>query len=176
MTIKKAQQIIQQATAALIPYARNSRTHSDQQVSQIAASIREFGFTSPVLVDDDNGIVAGHGRVMAAQQIGLTEVPTINVGWLTEAQRRAYVIADNQISLNAGWDMSILVREVEDLNLEDFDLNLLGFDTANLDALLNTGKPDDKVKQTSTKEINTDDYKMQHRCPRCQFEYNDEKA
>lgn len=136
MTLQKAQQIIQQATTALLPYARNSRTHSEQQIAQIAASIREFWFTNPVLVDDDNGIVAGHGRVLAAQQIGMAEVPTINVGWLTEAQRRAYVIADNQLALNAGWDESVLAQEVAWLNEQNFSTELLGFDADFLDGLL----------------------------------------
>lgn len=136
MTLQKAQQIIQQATTALLPYARNSRTHSEQQIAQIAASIREFGFTNPVLVDNDNGIVAGHGRVMAAQQLGMAEVPTINVGWLSEAQRRAYVIADNQLALNAGWDESVLAQEVAWLNEQNFSTELLGFDADFLDGLL----------------------------------------
>ena len=106
MTLQVAKKIVQQRTDALLPYARNSRTHSEEQVYQIAQSIREFGFTNPVLVDADNNIVAGHGRVMAAKQLVLQYVPTINVGWMTEQQRRAYVIADNQLALNAGWDDS----------------------------------------------------------------------
>jgi len=136
MTLNKAQQIIQQATSALVPYARNSRTHSEQQIAQIAASINEFGFTNPVLVDDNNGIVAGHGRVLGAQKLGMADVPTINVGWLTEAQRRAYVIADNQLALNAGWDESVLAQEVAWLNDQNFSTDLLGFDADFLDGLL----------------------------------------
>ena len=131
-----AKQIILQSVEALIPYARNSRTHSDEQVAQIAASIREFGFTNPVLVDDEGGIVAGHGRVMAARQIGMTAVPTINVGWLSEQQRRAYVIADNQLAMNAGWDESMLSAELADLKDIGFDMGLLGFDTEALSELL----------------------------------------
>jgi len=119
-----------------VPYARNSRTHSEQQIAQIAASIKEFGFTNPVLVDDNNGIVAGHGRVLGAQKLGMAEVPTINVGWLTEAQRRAYVIADNQLALNAGWDESVLAQEVAWLNDQNFSTDLLGFDADFLDGLL----------------------------------------
>ena len=92
------------ALDALIPYARNSRTHNDAQVAQIAASIKEFGFTNPVLVDVDGGIIAGHGRVLAARKLGLSEVPCIRLGHLTETQQRAYVIADNKLALNAGWD------------------------------------------------------------------------
>ena len=120
MTLQVARTIVQQRTDVLLPYARNSRTHSDAQVAQIAASIREFGFTNPVLVDGDNGIVAGHGRVMAAKQLGLAEVPTISVGWLTEGQRRAYVIADNQLALTAGWDEAVLAQEVAWLQGENF--------------------------------------------------------
>lgn len=130
-----ARQIILQPVEALIPYARNSRTHSDEQVAQIAASIREFGFTNPVLVDDDGGIVAGHGRVMAARQIGMTAVPTINVGWLSEQQRRAYVIADNKLALNAGWDDEMLGLELSELGDAGFDLELIGFTQEEIDAL-----------------------------------------
>lgn len=136
MSLQVASQIVQQRTDVLLPYARNSRTHSEEQVSQIAASIREFGFTNPVLVDADNGIVAGHGRVMAAKQLGLAEVPTINVGWMTEAQRRAYVIADNQLALNAGWDEAVLAQEATWLQEQKFDTNLLGFDADFLEGLL----------------------------------------
>ena len=131
-----AKQIILQPVEALIPYARNSRTHSDEQVAQIAASIREFGFTNPVLVDDAGGIVAGHGRVMAARQIGMTAVPTINVGWLSEQQRRAYIIADNKLALNAGWDEDILRLELGELQVDGFDLELLGFTGDELQALM----------------------------------------
>lgn len=131
-----AKQIILQPVEALIPYARNSRTHSDEQVAQIAASIREFGFTSPVLVDDEGGIVAGHCRVMAARQIGMTALPTINVGWLSERQRRAYVIADNQLAMNAGWDSMALSAELSDLQDIGFDMGLLGFDAEALAGLL----------------------------------------
>lgn len=114
-------------TDELIPYARNSRTHSAEQVAQIAASIREFGFTNPVLVDEDRGIIAGHGRVMAAQRLQLAEVPTITLAGLTEMQRRAYVIADNRLALNAGWDNEMLALELADLKEAGFDLELTGF-------------------------------------------------
>ena len=136
MTLHVAKKIVQQRTDALLPYARNSRTHSEEQVYQIAQSIREFGFTNPVLVDADNNIVAGHGRVLAAKQLGLQDVPTINVGWMTEQQRRAYVIADNQLALNAGWDDSVLAQEVAWLQEQNFNTSLLGFDTDFLDGLL----------------------------------------
>jgi DNA modification methylase len=124
------------SVADLIPYAANSRTHSDAQVAQIAASIKEFGWTNPILIDDDNTIIAGHGRLLAARKLGLEEVPAIILDHLTKAQQRALVIADNQLALNAGWDMDMLKAEIEDLSLEDFNLDLLGFDEKFLDGLL----------------------------------------
>lgn len=118
--------------ASLIPYARNSRTHSDAQVAKIAASIREFGFLNPIIVDGDSGIIAGHGRLMAAHKLGLDEVPTVQAAHLTEAQKRAYVIADNRLALDAGWDIDMLKVELADLDGMDFDLSLTGFDTDEL--------------------------------------------
>lgn len=121
---------------ALIPYARNSRTHSDAQVAQIAASIREFGFTNPVLVDEANGIIAGHGRVLAARKLKMADVPAIRLSHLTEAQKRAYVIADNKLALNAGWDIELLRLEINDLRGLEFDVALTGFSTEEIDALM----------------------------------------
>ena len=129
-------QIEQIGIATLIPFAKNSRTHSDAQVAQIAASIREFGFTNPVLIDEANGIIAGHGRVLAARKLKLTEVPCIRLAHLTEAQKRAYVIADNKLALNAGWDEAMLKLELADLKALDFDLDLTGFSADEIDALL----------------------------------------
>lgn len=120
----------------LIPYARNTRTHSDEQIAQIAASIKEFGFLNPVIVDGDNGIVAGHGRVMAARKLGIETVPTIDASHLTEAQKRAFIIADNKIALNAGWDSDLLAIEIADLQSVEFDLDLLGFSADELAGLL----------------------------------------
>jgi DNA modification methylase len=120
----------------LIPYARNPRTHSDAQVAQIAASIREFGWTNPVLVDGENGIIAGHGRVMAARKLGLDRVPAIELGHMSEAQKRAYVLADNQLALNAGWDEELLRFELADLSELGFDLGLTGFGEGELERLL----------------------------------------
>jgi ParB-like chromosome segregation protein Spo0J len=114
-------------TDKLIPYARNSRTHSPEQVAQIAASIKEFGFTNPILTDGENGIIAGHGRVMAAQKLGLESVPCIELAHLTSAQRKAYVIADNKLALNAGWDDELLRIELDELGELGFDLELTGF-------------------------------------------------
>jgi len=123
-------------TDSLIPYAMNTRTHSDAQVLQVASSIKEFGFTNPVLVDEENTIIAGHGRVMAAKKIGLRQVPTITLKGLSDAQRRAYIIADNRLALNAGWDEELLEAELKRLDSEDFNLELLGFDEKELDRYL----------------------------------------
>lgn len=117
-------------------YERNSRTHSASQVDRIAASMMEFGFTSPLLVDADDVLVAGHGRLAAAQKLGLEEVPVIVLGHLTAEQRRAYVIADNQLALQAGWDEELLAQELDMLQASDFDLDLLGFDGDELTKLL----------------------------------------
>ena len=121
---------------ALIPFAKNSRIHSGDQVAQIAASIKEFGFTNPVLIDNDGGIIAGHGRVMAARKLKLKEVPCIRLKHLTDAQKRAYVIADNKLALNAGWDDEMLKLELGDLKELNFDLSLTGFSTDEINALL----------------------------------------
>jgi len=125
----------------LLPYARNSRTHSDEQVAQIAASIKEFGFTNPVLIDSDNGIIAGHGRVKAAARLNYESVPCVRLGHLTPTARRAYVIADNRLALNAGWDTSMLSLELKDLKADEFDLDLLGFESGEVEALLNPEVP-----------------------------------
>ena len=120
----------------LVPYTRNPRTHSESQVAQIAASIAEFGFNNPILVDTKAGIIAGHGRLLAARKLQLTEVPVIVLDHLTEAQKRAYVIADNQLALNAGWDEALLTAELAALQQDDFDVNLIGFADEELARLL----------------------------------------
>lgn len=129
-------EILSKKVAELIPYASNSRTHSDEQVAQIAASIKEFGWTNPILIDGENGIIAGHGRLMAARKLGQTEVPVIELKDMTEAQKKAYVIADNKLALNAGWDNEILKIEIEALKEVGFDIDLLGFDEKELGLLL----------------------------------------
>ena len=128
-------QIKEVAVDKLIPYAKNSRTHSPEQVAQIAASIKEFGFRNPILVDGV-GIIAGHGRLLAAQKLGLDKVPTLDCSDMTESQKKAYIIADNKLAMNAGWDNAILTIELQDLEDEGFDLTLLGFDDKELNALL----------------------------------------
>ncbi len=123
-------------TADLIPYARNARTHSDSQVAQIAGSIQEFGFCNPVLIDGQNGIIAGHGRVMAASLLKLQTVPCIRLSHLTDAQKRAYILADNRIALSSGWDEAMLANELQDLHADDVDLGLTGFDPDELSRML----------------------------------------
>jgi ParB-like chromosome segregation protein Spo0J len=128
--------IVQKSVDKLIPYVNNSRTHSDEQIAQIASSIKEFGWTNPILVDGENGIIAGHGRLMAARKLGYKEVPTIELKDLTETQRKAYIIADNRLALNAGWDNEMLTIELNDLLADGFALDILGFDSKELNALL----------------------------------------
>lgn len=139
--------------SALIPFARNSRTHSDAQVAQIAASIREFGFTNPILIDGDKGIIAGHGRLQAARKLGLAEVPCIMLEGLTDAQKRAYVIADNKLALNAGWDMDLLSSEIEGLGEDGFDLSLLGFNEDELAKLLEPEVVDGLTDEDAVPEL-----------------------
>lgn len=158
-------------TADLIPYARNSRTHSDAQVAKIASSIREFGFINPVVTDGKNGIVAGHGRVLAASKLGLREVPCVEASHLTEAQKRAYVIADNRMALDAGWDIDLLKIELKDLDAEKFDLTLTGFEIGELTTLFD--EPNMAEPDSSAKEIDPDEYAMDHRCPKCGFEFDE---
>ncbi|HCX20911.1 MAG TPA: hypothetical protein DHN29_03290, partial [Cytophagales bacterium] len=120
----------------LIPYVNNSRTHSDDQTNQIAASIQEFGFTNPVLINKEHSVIAGHGRIQAANKLGIDKIPCIVLEGLTKAQEKAYVIADNQLALNAGWDLDTLKLELDHLKKVDFDIDLLGFDDGFIDDLL----------------------------------------
>lgn len=128
-------QIEYRKTADLIPYAKNARTHSEAQVAQIAASIKEFGFNNPVAIDADNMILCGHGRLLAAQKLNLEEVPTVCLSHLSETQKKAYILADNKMALNADWDNEMLKLELEELKLDDFDLSLTGFDEDELKEL-----------------------------------------
>jgi len=172
MSKKPLPEITMAKTTDLIPYARNSRTHSEEQVIQIASSIKEFGFTNPILTDGDGGIIAGHGRVMAAKKLGLDEVPTISLAHLTDAQRKAYVIADNKLALNAGWDEELLALELSELREMDFDLSLTGFDGEEIERALNPPEPDDSYPESSAQEIDADEFEMECKCPKCGFEFD----
>lgn len=144
------------AIEALIPYAANSRTHSEEQVSQIAASIKEFGWTNPILVDGENGIIAGHGRLSAARKLGIDKVPVIELSHLTEAQRKAYVIADNKLALNADWDNDLLRVEIEGLKHIDYNIDLLGFSKDELDTLFPEVLPEGKTDEDAVPEAPVD--------------------
>ena len=133
--------IEQRPIGQLIPYINNSRKHSDEQVAQIAASIKEFGWTNPILVDGDSGLIAGHGRLLAARKLGMAKVPVIELAHLSELQKKALIIADNKLALNSDWDNELLMIELQELDSEDFDLSVLGFDQDELDALLNPIEP-----------------------------------
>lgn len=153
MTIVKNQSslvIVYKSLNSLICYAKNTRIHSDEQVKQIIASIREYGWTNPVLIDEEGEIIAGHGRILAAEQSGIEQVPTITLCGLSELQKKAYRIADNKLPLNAGWDQELLTLELGDLLAENFDLSLTGFSSEEIDQMLNIdflpGSEDDQGK------------------------------
>lgn len=139
----------------LIGYEKNSRTHSDAQIAQLVASLREFGFTNPILIDGKNGIIAGHGRLKAAQELGYDSVPTIELSELTDEQRRAYVIADNKLALNAGWDNDLLAFELQDLQDAGFDLGLTGFSDSEIKALnFDNSEVEDDFKEPTDENRN----------------------
>jgi hypothetical protein len=166
-------------TADLVPYARNSRTHSETQINKIAASITEFGFLNPIITDGNNGIVAGHGRVMAAQKLGLDELPTIDAAHLSEAQRRAYVIADNRLALDAGWDDELLKIELKDLDSAGFDLTLTGFDLDELASLFDTASLDgaeDEPVENYSRKIEAPIYEITGEKPAVSALYDEDKA
>ncbi|EQU65068.1 phage protein [Escherichia coli HVH 212 (3-9305343)] len=133
----------------LLRYAKNSRTHSDEQVEQLVNSIREFGFTNPVLIDEKNELIAGHGRLAAAEILEMDKVPAIRLSNLSEKQKKAYRIADNKLALNAGWDMQLLAEEVKELMDDDFDIDLLGFNDAELDEMLSDEQPEEEDDNSS---------------------------
>ncbi len=133
----------------LIPYARNARTHSNEQIAQLAASIKEFGFNTPIATDADNMVLCGHGRLLAARKVGMETVPTVCLSHLSETQKKAYILADNRLALNAGWDDELLKLEIVDLSDTDFALETLGFDDMELDAILN---PEEGAPAEDSKE------------------------
>lgn len=160
----------QSAVSTLIPYANNARTHDESQIKQIASSIKAFGFNNPVLIDEENSIIAGHGRVKAAELLGLNEIPTIKLSHLSDAQRKAYILADNRMSLDAGWDVELLNLELTGLDELDFDLSLTGFNNEELLVHL------DKVNFDPTSEDNQgnlDELEPKYiSCPHCGKEFD----
>lgn len=162
-----ADQIAHRHIDDLIPYARNSRVHSEQQISQIAASIKEWGWTIPVLIDENNGIIAGHGRILAARKLGIETVPVITAEGWSESKKRAYVIADNKLALNADWDNELLANEIADLKLENYDTDLLGFSNDELQAVMaDEGKElDIDEEEIYTKKVDTPCYEPSENKP-----------
>jgi ParB-like chromosome segregation protein Spo0J len=165
MESKSSQRIEQIDIKKLIPYARNSRTHSDIQISQIAASIKEFGFTNPVLISDTYDIIAGHGRVLAAKKLGWDTVPCIRLDHLSDTQRKAYVIADNSIALNSDWNFDMLSVEIDELNDYKFDVSLLAFSNEQLSELIGSAEELPEPKE----ELKAD--KKSTICPKCNWEF-----
>lgn len=161
-------EIVYKKVENLIPYINNSRTHSEEQVNQICASINEFGFTNPILIDEKDNIIAGHGRLLASKKLKMEKVPCIILSGLTEAQKKAYVIADNKMALNAGWDEELLKLELENLKELDFDLNLTGFDVDELDYILNDYNLDINDNEfLQDTEITKEKEKKKIICPKC---------
>ena len=163
-------QIQQKPIKDLIPYINNSRTHSDEQVAQIAASIKEFGWTNPILVDGINGIIAGHGRLAAARKLGMDNVPVIELAHLSENQKKALIIADNKLALNSGWDSNLLSLELQQLDTNGFNLEVLGFNAEELSAFMNdvnfdaaTEDDQGKLDELEPKWVN---------CPHCGKEFD----
>ena len=140
----------------LIPYARNARTHSPEQVNKLASSIKEFGFLNPVVISNDGGVLAGHGRIMAAKKLGLKQVPCVVESHLTESQKKAYILADNRLALDAGWDEEMLKVELEELDAADFDMGLLGFSSEELDKYFDMEPIDSDSGSEEEKEIEVD--------------------
>jgi ParB-like chromosome segregation protein Spo0J len=162
--------ITYQKCSDLKKYERNSRTHSEAQIGQIRKSIEEFGFTNPLLVDEDGQVIAGHGRLIAAELMGMHEVPCVQVTHMTPAQKRAYIIADNKLAMNAGWDEELLSLELGELKDQGVELGIIGFSANELDDIFGAK---DGALIVGSKELNEADYSdFEHRCPKCGFEFN----
>jgi len=159
-TTGESMQIEYKKPEELTAYSSNSRTHSDSQIQQIKDSINQFGFTNPVLISEDNQLIAGHGRVQAALALNMDSIPTITLEGLTKTQQRALVIADNQLALNADWDLDTLKLEIDDLKLNDFDIDLLGFDDTFLGSIYDSKSPPDGF-------LDIDESDLEHTCPKC---------
>ncbi len=162
-----ADKVERRKVSDLVPYARNSRTHSPEQVAQIASSIREWGWTMPILIDETGGIIAGHGRVMAAQKLGIEDVPCMTATGWSEAKRRAYVIADNKLALNAGWDNEALKIEMKELDALDFDLTLTGFGLDEMADLFDPPTPEAEqgLSENYSRKIEAPIYEITGDCP-----------
>lgn len=157
----------------LKPYERNARTHSFQQILEIAASIVEFGFTNPILIDPIGGIIAGHGRFEAARHLELKKVPVIILDGLSETQKRAYILADNKLALNAGWDLNLLKQEILALDEAEFDLKSVGFSDKELQEILISIEEKESTEKQGAKEYSEEEFsEFENKCPKCSFEFN----
>ena len=165
--------IEQRKTQELIPYVNNARTHSDEQIAQIAASIKEFGWTNPILLDGTNGIIAGHGRIMAARKLGMDTVPCIELSHLSDKQKKAYILADNRLAMNSGWDTQLLTLELKSLDDEGFDLEMLGFDADELRELMSDVNFDPATEDEQGKLDELDPKWII--CPKCGSEFDARK-
>jgi len=170
--VNQSRNIIVKQITDLLPYINNARTHSDEQVLQIAASIKEFGFNNPILITSDNSIIAGHGRVMAAKKLHLTDIPCIELDHLSDTQRKAYILADNKLALNAGWDDNLLAFELQELENQNFDLSLIGFSDKELSSLLDIAAADGIYSN----KISVPTYEPRNKKPPIADLYNEEKA
>lgn len=157
---------------SLIPFSNNARTHSDDQVAQIAASIKQYGFRNPILIDENNGVLAGHGRLLASRKLGLKKVPCVVSEGMSEAQKRAYILADNKIAANSGWDIQMLQGELEFLKETDsnFDFDSIGFNDKELEEITMGGMIEDG---DSDDFESVEESELKHKCPRCGFEFDD---
>lgn len=168
--------IEEKSVKELIPYANNARTHSDEQITRLCSSIREYGFTTPIIIDEENNVLAGHGRLEAVKRLGWEKVPCAVLEGLTKAQKKAYIIADNKLALDADWDFNMLRLELENLKELDFDLGLTGFDEFEIDGLLQDEKIEDNtvddVTENAKEELGESKAKM-HVCPNCGCEFED---
>lgn len=174
MTERKIE-VVYRPIDSIAPYAKNARMHSEAQVDEIVASINEFGWTNPVLIDEQGGIIAGHGRAMAARKLGLAEVPCVVLTGLTKAQRRAYLLADNKLALNASWDKALLAQELDALKMLEFNIDVIGFSGAEVEKILSDYAKDiaGPTPPEGAKELDPDGYEFDHRCPKCGFEFSD---
>jgi hypothetical protein len=170
--VNQSRNIIVKQITDLLPYIKNARTHSDEQIAQISSSIKEFGFTNPILITGDGSIIAGHGRVMAAKKLKLTEIPCIELNHLTEMQRQAYILADNKLALNAGWDDNLLALELKDLEYQGYDLSLIGFSDKELGSLLDIAAADGIYSN----KITVPTYEPRNKKPPIVDLYDQEKA
>ncbi len=159
--------------AELVEYDKNSRTHSHDQIEQVARSIQEYGFTNPVLVDENNVIIAGHGRKAAATKLGLERIPVIRLSGLSEAQIKALRIADNKLALNSSWDVDMLQAELADLSQDGYDLSVIGFSGSELDELLAAETEQQEEEDIPEDFEEVEETKLAHKCPRCGFEFDD---